>query len=193
MIDDGHSGNSWYVTKHILMALMSGRPLTPITEKDFDGVDGYESDKKGRLVIHKQCPRMHSLFRTEYEDGSIEYNDNDRVSVYDMNENYNHNICCHIGFVDNIVNEMYPIAFQYTGRDKYKVYGETFAMRDYSELGCFDTAGYYEIVLPDGTKKPFNKFYKECEHRELVEITKEEFDERMRIAKENADNKNNNK
>ena len=35
LLEDGHSGYSFSVTKNILNKLMDGRPLTPITEDDF--------------------------------------------------------------------------------------------------------------------------------------------------------------
>lgn len=72
LCEDGHSGTSFNFTRRILERLMSGQPLTPITDEDFFIVPPsdypLESDEwlaKHGLKSEIQCPRMSSLFRTE--------------------------------------------------------------------------------------------------------------------------------
>lgn len=74
LYDDGHSGYSFSVTRRILEKLLYSRPLTPITDEDFNNQTSIFDDKE-----EYQCPRMSSLFKTVYEDGSVEYNDVDRA------------------------------------------------------------------------------------------------------------------
>lgn len=85
LCNDGHSGCSWGFTKNILIQLMEGRPLTPITDEDFtlDNDDIHTPEdylKDAGLVSSIQCKRMSSLFKEEHIDGTITYSDNDRVS-----------------------------------------------------------------------------------------------------------------
>ena len=97
LCEDGHSGTSWGFTKNILIKLMEGQPLTPITDEDFfivkSGIQ-FESDeslKERGLKSSLQCPRMHSLFRDETLDGKVIYHDNDRayyVNVEDPSDTF---------------------------------------------------------------------------------------------------------
>lgn len=89
LLEDGHSGFSFSLTKSILIRLMNNLPLTPITDEDFFIVnkDAIPDDaswlaRKG-LKSDIQCPRMSSLFRYETLDGKVSYHDIDRAFCYD--------------------------------------------------------------------------------------------------------------
>lgn len=173
--EDGHSGNSWNVTKNILMRLMDGKPLTPITEEDFNDVDSISLQENV-----KQCPRMSGLFRTEHKDGTVTYNDVNRATFID--KHCGSKVSWHSGLVDKIVDEMFPITLPYSGSEEYVMYGESFMERDYKEHGSYDTVGYYELHCPDGSIIQINRFYKEVDNN-MVEITRKEFMERLNKSK----------
>jgi len=80
LMKDGHSGYSIGFTKNILMALIDGKPLTPIEDTD-DIWNDVSCDKNG--VTNYQCKRMSSLFKDVYPDGTVKYNDVNSVIKVD--------------------------------------------------------------------------------------------------------------
>lgn len=160
---DGHSGLSFGLTKNILIRLMEGLPLKPITDDDFisDEYAMYESPeylKENGLKSELQCPRMSSLFRKETLDGKITYSDNDRVVVHDANGDG----WWHSGYAQKIVDEMFPIKMPYyPSKEKYKVYGETFYMVDgedkTAETRDFNLIKFYYIITPDNERIEVNR------------------------------------
>ena len=121
----------------------------------------YESPeylKENGLKSELQCPRMFSLFRKETLDGKITYSDNDRVVVHDANGDS----WWHSGYVQKIVDEMFPITMPYyPSGEKYKVYGETFYMVDgedkSSETRDFNLIKIYYIITPDDKRIEVNR------------------------------------
>lgn len=160
---DGHSGLSFGLTKNILIRLMEGLPLKPITDDDFisDEYKMYESPdylKENGLKSELQCPRMSSLFRKETLDGKITYSDNERVVFHDANGDS----WWHSGYAQKIVDEMFPIKMPYyPSGEKYKVYGETFYMVDgedkSSETRDFNLIKFYYIITPDNERIEVNR------------------------------------
>ena len=126
LCEDGHSGASFNITKNILIRLMNGLPLKPITDEDFTNIEPeiWESPeylKKVGLKSNIQCPRMFSLFRKETLNGEITYSDVERVIFHDANGDD----WCNCGPAFKIVDEMFPIKMPYyPSNEKYKVYGE---------------------------------------------------------------------
>lgn len=74
LADDGHSGMSWGITCRILESLMHEIPLTPIED-----VPESWSESRFPSVGKKtyQCVRRGSLFKDVFDDGHVEYHDND--------------------------------------------------------------------------------------------------------------------
>ena len=116
LCEDDHSGTSFNFTKHILIALMEGQALTPITDEDFfspempDTMPGEGSNflaMRG-LKSDLQCPRMYSLFREETLDGKVTYHDNDRAYYIDV-EHPSDMFSSNTDFLD----EMFPITMPY--------------------------------------------------------------------------------
>ena len=75
LMEDGHSGFSIGMTKHILNSLIDGKPLTPIEDtpdvwSDISDISGLNGE-----VVNYQCKRMSSLFKYVYADGTVEYKD----------------------------------------------------------------------------------------------------------------------
>lgn len=161
LCSDGHSGYSFELTKNILIRLMNGLPLTPITEEDFDEdkVEIHESPeylKENNLKSHIQCPRMSSLFRTETLTGEVSYTDVDRAYGIDLTTGYSYGG----GGVNGIVDELFPITMPYIPKvNKYKVYTETHLHN--KALGDFDLRRYAYVITSEGEKIEINKCYQE--------------------------------
>ena len=164
LCEDEHSGYSFGLTKNILIRLMEGLPLTPITDNDFTSVEPekWESPKelkKHGLKSDLQCPRMSSLFRYETLDGKITYSDVERVIFHDANGDG----WWHSSIASRLVDEMFPITMPYyPGKEKYKVYGESFYMvngEDKSDenVGSYNLVKIYYILTPDKEKIEVNK------------------------------------
>lgn len=180
LCDDGHSGCSWGFTKNILIRLMEGQPLTPITDEDFfsvkRGTEEYPLESDEYLKAHGlkseiQCPRMSSLFRTETLDGKVSYHDNDRAYFINI-ENHSDTYSSACRFID----DMFPITMPYTPKKgKYKIYAQTFLTDE--KHGDFDTKGIMYVITPEGEKVELNIFRTEGDDGNWKDITKEEYDE----------------
>lgn len=180
LCEDGHYGTSFGFTKNILIRLMEGQPLTPITDEDFFSNDlnklvleSEESLREQGLKSNIQCPRMSSLFRTETLDGKVTYKDIDRDYFIDI-ENPSNTYSSNSSFLD----EMFPITMPYMPKKgKYKIYAQTF-LTDKAN-GDFDTKGILYVITPEGEKVDVN-IYKAEINNKMVDITKEEYEERLK-------------
>lgn len=124
LMDDGHSGYSFGMTKNILKKLLDNIPLLPITDKDFfiderESLESSESLKKRGLKSSIRCPRRSSLFRKENFEGNIKYTDVDRYYCINAEKpSYTF-----ISSITNFIDELYPISMPYTpSPTKFKVY-----------------------------------------------------------------------
>lgn len=164
LCEDDHSGFSFNLTKNILIRLMEGLPLKPITDDDFLGVEPeiWESPeylKEKGLKSDLQCPRMFSLFRYETPDGKITYSDVERVIFHDINGDG----WWHTGYASRLVDEMFPITMPYyPSKEKYEVYGETFYMVDGEDktaenVGSYNLVKIYYVITPDKERIEVNK------------------------------------
>ncbi len=169
---DGHSGMSWGLTRAILIRLMDGKALTPITdnEEDWGECHGYNDNNK-----HYQCKRMSSLFKDVYSDGTIKYKDVNRATVCYLESP---NSWWHSGLISNMIHEMFPITMPYIPEDKpYRVYAEQFLYKEGN--GDYDTEGILYCVKPDGEKIDIYKYFGEVDGK-FVEISFEEYEERKK-------------
>ena len=180
LCEDGHSGFSFNATKNILIRLMEGQPLTPITDEDFfvraDGsevrpLESEESLKERGFKSDLQCPRMSSLFRVETLDGKVSYHDIDRsyyINVEEPSDTYSS--------WDAFIDDMFPITMPYMPkRGKYKIYAQTF-LSDRNH-GDYDTKGILYVITPEGERVDLNIFQTEGDDGKWRDITKEEYDE----------------
>lgn len=176
LCDDGHSGFSIKMTQEILNRLINGQPLTPI--EDTDDVWHDVSDVSPNKYAYKlyQCKRMGSLFKYVYADGTVEYNENDRVYCININ---NPNNTYSSGLARRIIDSMFPITMPYMPGAPIKVYCEDF-LTDKNN-GDFDTVGvFYALKTENGKQEKIeiNRFFREPkdnEERDWVEISKEEY------------------
>ena len=154
LAEDGHSGYSMSITKHILNRLIEGKPLTPIEDGDdvWNEVSGMRDSYRTF-----QCSRMPSLFKYVYEDGTVKYSDINRIVCVDINNSFN---CWSNGFITRLIDELYPIKMPYMPESKqYNVYCEEF-LTD-RKNGDFDTIAVFYVKLPDGTTKDINRYFKD--------------------------------
>lgn len=176
LCEDGHSGMSFNFTRRILERLMSGHPLTPITDEDFFIVHPeypVESDRwlaEHGLKSEIQCPRMSSLFRRETLDGKVSYSDIYRAYCIDI-ENPS---VTYTSAKDRVVDEFFPITMPYMPeKGKYKVYCQAF-LTD-RKNGDFDTQAILYFITPDGKRIDVNRYQTEKDGK-MVDITKEEYE-----------------
>lgn len=185
LCEDEHSGMSFGFTKNILIRLMEGLPLTPITDEDFKEdencyCESPESLAKRGLKSDIQCSRMSSLFRKETLDGKIIYSDLNRsffVDIENPSDTFQSN--------DSFLNELFPITMPYMPKKgKYEIYCQTF-LTDKAN-GDFDTRGVLYVITPEGKKVDVNIFQTERDGK-WVRIDKNEF---MRLLKMRIDKLN---
>ena len=178
LLKDGHSGTSIQFTKNILARLIDGKPLSVITDEDFNNTKCLDNKgylRKRGLKSNKQCPRMSSLFRKESLTGVITYTDVDRCYGIEIDNHSNTYISRSI---NQIIDELFPITMPYMpSNKKFKVYTYTF-LGD-TKNGDFDTRAYLYVITPEGNKVEINKF--QCEKDgKWVDILREEFEERKK-------------
>ena len=190
LMEDGHSGFSIGMTKHILNRLIDGKPLTPIEDTN----DIWEECPRGRDKYKTyQCDRMSSLFKYVYPDGRVEHRDVNRYEAVDVD---NPEVCWHSGLVDRIVGELFPITMPYMPANRpYKVYCQDILTDP--KIGDFDTVAIFYIDTPEGERVQVNRYFKEgSENNEpWTEIPVEEWEERCELhnkrLKEMKQNENN--
>lgn len=174
LLDDEHSGLSIQITKMILDKLIDGKALTPIEDvpESWNYVGCYDEEEEAAGIRRYQCKRMSSLFKVEYPDGTVVYNDVDRDCGVNLN---NPDVVFGSGTVSRIINEMFPITMPYTPPAKpYKVYTEDFLSN--KDNRDFDTEGFFYVETPDGEKIEINKFYHYPARGEKIEITREKYE-----------------
>lgn len=153
LCEDPHSGFSIQLTKSILNSLIDRRPLTEITEDD-GWNPAYINDNDGYIMYHSA--RMHSLFKKEYPDGTVEYVDTDRAIGVDISDGLTYSS----SLVNDYINKVYPITMPYEPLEKfYKVYTEDFLYNE--KNGDFDTRAILRVEKPDGKQFKVGHYYKE--------------------------------
>ncbi len=181
LLEDGHSGFSIGMTKHILNRLIDIKPLTPIE----DTKDVWSDCSYRKEADSYQCKRMRSLFKDIYSDGTVKYHDVDRICCVNVD---NPNISYHSGLVSNIVDEMYPITMPYFPESNpFVVHCEEFLTDP--KNGDFDTVGILYVIKPNGDRVEINRFFKEGED-DFIEIASCEYEMRRKMHEERLENLN---
>lgn len=173
LMEDGHSGMSFSITRQILNRLMRGQPLTPIEDAEdiWNFICTNEDGSKGY-----QCKRMSSLFKDVYPDGTVKYKDVDR---YYVTYAENSNTTWKNGFVMRIIDELFPITMPYIPGEPIKVVCEEFLVDP--KNGDYDTVGIL-YAMKDGEKTAINRFLAEKDGK-MVEIQETEYQKRKLKAK----------
>lgn len=166
LIEDGHSGFSFNMTKNILIRLMNNLPLTAITEEDFIPTNS-------KLGGSLQCRRMPSLFK-DTKDGVVSYYDVNRAYCVNLEDETDTFSCSSV----NVVDEFFPITLPYyPSVGMYKVF-----LRIFSSDGV-EYEGIEKIQEPNGNYTEVSDHYykyQECLEEgyakcKKVSIPKEEF------------------
>lgn len=175
---DRHSGMSIALTTDILNRLIDGKCLTPIVDTDDIWSDGWASSRDGVKI--RQCKRMSSLFKDIHPDGSVAYNDVDRVVCYNVREP---GMSYHSSLGSRIVNELFPITMPYIPASQpYEVYCEEF-LTDSAKHEDFDTVGILYLLKPDGTRVEVGRYFKDGGRSlSFEEIDAKEYTERFKMA-----------
>lgn len=177
LMEDGHSGFSIAMTKHILNRLIDHKPLVPIEDIDdvWEYLGRYGADDERK---HYQCKRMSSLFKDIYPDGTVKYSDNDRVVMVETTSD----TTWHNGLTKRIVEELFPLTLPYMPADEpYRVYCEE-CLTD-PKNGDYDTIAVGYILKPDGERVEVNRYFKDGDSVYGVwdEIDREEYEERKEM------------
>lgn len=174
LMEDGHSGFSFGMTRQILNRLMEGKPLTPIDDVPENWNYIHEDSEDGSKKY--QCRRMSSLFKYIYPDGHVRYSDCERYYCIDVDAPH---ISYSGGGASDILDDSFPITFPYNPPSgKYKI-----TTREYltdRANGDFDTKAFLQITTPDGQIVEVNRYFGEVDGK-WTELTKEQFDIRVEL------------
>ena len=181
LLKDGHSGMSWAFTTNVLNRMMQHKVLTPLRGTDDEWHECEIRNEDG--VVDYQNVRQTSLFKHVHPDGTVTYNDVDRVVCKDAEDGGIH----HFGLCTRVVDEMFPITFPYMpGNKSYKVVDRIFSST--GKHGEFDTVGILRVECPDGTVKLVDRYYKEGKG-DWIAINRDEFELRLQSYKDSLNNK----
>lgn len=177
--EDGHSGFSYGITKSILKRLLDELPLRPI--EDTEDVWGMSyKDEDGSESF--QCKRMSSLFKHVDKDGNVTYSDCNRDYCQEITNPED----TYTGGIGNIIDEMFPIKMPYyPSAEKYKIVVDTFLAKGFEGDGTdYNTRAILYVITPEKERVEVNRYYGEKDGH-FVEITKGEYDKRLKNRKEN--------
>ena len=180
LCEDGHSGFSFNVTKNILIRLMNGLPLTPIEDTPDSWNDITMLDKDGGITY--QCNRMSSLFKYVDDKGNVRYHDVERAfceEITNPKDRFSGSAC-------NIIDDLFPITMPYYPKttEKYKVVTNTFLAKGFeADDTDFNTRAILYVITPEKEKVEVNRYYGEKD-KHFIEITKDEYNKRLKNRKE---------
>lgn len=177
LCDDGHSDFSFSLTKNILIRLMNNLPLTPIEDTP-DMWNEITFQDKDETVTY-QCKRMSGLFKRVHKDGTVAYS----ALRYYYQEITNPEDTYTSG-VGNIIDEIFPITMPYyPSTEKYKIVVDTFLAEGFEgDKTDFNTRAILYVITPEKERVEVNRYYGEKDGH-FVEITKSEYDERLKARK----------
>lgn len=177
LCEDGHSGMSIQMTKHILNRLIDGKPLTPIEDTN----DVWYLESSIENYQRYQCNRMFSLFKNVYPDGRINYYDENYCYCIDYN---NHNKRYTLKLASDIIHEMFPITMPYIPDKPFKIYCTDFLFN--INNGDFDTFAIHYVINQNDEQIFINRYFKEddsTKYPRWIEISETEYLERLKYAK----------
>lgn len=175
LIEDGHTGTSFAITRGILEKLMHEIPLTPVEDKEIMWKYAYDCGNES-VFQHKRMPSVFKMVNKKT--GAVKFSDNDRILCKNLlgpDSAYFYS-----NFISRIINGMFPIEFPYMPtKEKYIAYVTEFLMDP--KNGDFDTMNLVSVKLPTGEVRPINLYYKE-ENGHWSLITQDEWIGRKKKA-----------
>lgn len=167
--EDNHSGFSISITKNILNQLIEQRPLTPVTGTE----DEWVLVSTGPDVY--QNKRYSSLFKNIMTDGTTSYNDTNQFIITDVDYP---NVYYTSSFIAQYVKPFFPITMPYSpSSNSVKIYTKQFLVDPV--MGSYDTIGIIKAVREGEEPISINKFFKEVPLKGFVEISEQEYNERL--------------
>ena len=185
LMEDGPSNNSIGITKGILNLLIDHKPLTPISGDDDEWVEVWKDYKEHKTTY--QNNRYSALFKDVYDDGLIEYHDNDRFVCVNKNNPHDR---FYSGFITRKVVEtgrkIAKITFPYIPLEKsVEIFVEElltdYANGDYDTIHI-DRLSYNEPETGTHVGDEIGRYFKCYGTGGMVEIDCEEWLERKCIA-----------
>lgn len=175
LVNDGHTGTSFAITRGILENLMHEIPLTPVEDSEIMWKHIYDHENEA-IFQHKRMP---SVFRmVNKKTGVVRFSDHERVlckNPVDIGSTYFYN-----NFIGKIIDRMFPIEFPYMPtKEKYIAYVTEFLMDPAN--GDYDTMNLVSVKLPTGEVRHINLYYKEENGRWSL-ITQDEWIGRKKKA-----------
>jgi len=162
-----HSGYSFGALRHILKKLINEMPLSPITGADTEWITCDFMNVSADRQIYQNI-RRYSLFKEVYKDGTVKYDDTNRIVCLDLNDE---RYCTRT--ITDIVNEMFPITMPYEpDSEPYKILTDRIC-KD-KDMGFI----VHSVATPKGETIDINKFFIR-HNNEFKELTEFEFSERF--------------
>lgn len=174
LVDDGHSGMSFYITKDILTTLMNARPLVKIEDKPdmwiYTEVRRYGKEKTAKVYYHKY---YNPLIKYVVDDGTAIFSNINRV-ICRPAESPNAGASFTNGFITKVVDSLFPITFPYDPTDTL-----TACVSEYltdPQNGDFDTMVLECVIPKHGATRLLDFAYKQSpdgwvkiDHAELTD------------------------
>lgn len=164
---DGHSGLSIRITQKILNRLIDCKPLTAIEDSPevWKRCEDIHYESKGIKEVY-QCVRYGSLFKHVYKDGTVKYEDIDRVVIKKANDAEdnivwvdNEKRTYSRGLVRSILDDLFPITMPYIPPDNPYICYVNEYLTD-RKNGYIDTLSFQKVISPDGEQIVIGKYYK---------------------------------
>lgn len=187
----GHSGMSAGITTKYFDKLVSGKPLTKLTDND----EEWELFDKRKLIngltvqLKYQNKRYSSLFKNVThlnKHDTIEYHDNNRIICHNpiMDTDF------HLGLVNRVYDEINPIKMPYMPGESDCIIDVFDFQSDQNDIdkSDFDTVVILTAHNKNGEKTVINRFFREPKKDEIptlgnwVEIDIFELEERIKAS-----------
>lgn len=189
LINGGHSGMSFDITRTILDNLLNGIPLVPLEDTPDDWMFVRSSNDED-CYHHKM---RHSLSKyVNRETKKARFIDTDRVVCKDHARTLSGEVNIpgyYSGLICDLVHEICPITFPYTPtKSRYVALVEELLTDP--KNGDFDSVALRAIVTPKGHSIIIDKFFKE-ENHSWTRISLEEWNERVKMDQDRHDREKN--
>lgn len=189
LINAGHSGMSFNITRTILDNLLNDIPLIPLEDNPDDWIFARSFNEED-CYRHKQ---RHSLCKyVNYKTKNVRFIDIDRVVCKDHSRALSGEVNIpgyYNGFICDLVHEIHPITFPYTPTKARYVALVEELLTD-SKNGDFDSMALRAIVTPQDHSIIVDKFFKEDDHS-WTRISLEEWNERVKMDQDRRDREKN--
>ena len=174
LMDDGHSGTSFGMTRSVLESLLYEIPLSPVEDTPEMWIGSMFAGNE-EIYHHKRLPSL--CKSVNKRTGRVSVSDHNRVVCRNLPDR---GVEFHNGFITSVINGLYPIVFPYQPTKKKFIAYVTYFLMDPAN-GDFDTMHLVSVRTPDGELRPLNFYYKEVDGHWCM-ITLDEYTGRKKKA-----------